>query len=261
MRSTHWYGRHELLFGEMFTPETAGELLAVNNGSVSRVFGEDTANFGFTVNGVQPHGDTWTEGAAGYPGYYNAYAVHETALSDGDAVEFFLYQDSYGLDLYSWFEQTGEKVTALTVKEGEQTTLTLLGYSIGWYGASDEATIESRTEAVADAQLALVDEYGNITDIAGKFTDENGEVTLTFDTPGNYVLTAYVTEEDITEYYATPILMPWLTVAVQEQTEAEKAAADLALLHEAFMEHTPRLSRSNSPMERARGRIYKRVGV
>lgn len=225
---------HELLFGEMFTPETAGELLAVNNGSVSRVFGEDTANFGFTVNGVQPHGDTWTEGGGGYPGYYNAYAVHETALSDGDAVEFFLYQDSYGLDLYSWFEQTGEKVTALTVKEGEQTTLTLSGYSIGWYGASDEATIESRTEAVADAQLAFVDEYGNITDITGKFTDENGEATLTFDTPGNYALTAYVTEEDITEYYATPILMPWLSVTVQEQSEAEKAATDLALLYEAF---------------------------
>lgn len=225
---------HELLFGEMFTPETAGEFLTVNNGSVSRVFGEDTSNFGFTVNGVQPHGDTWTEGGNGYPGYYNAYAVHEAALSDGDAVEFFLYQDSYGLDLYSWFEQEGEKVNALTVKEGAQTTLTLSGYSIGWYGASDAATIESMTEPVADAQLALVDEYGNITDIAGKFTDENGEAALTFDTPGEYVLTAYITEEDITEYYATPILMPWLMVTVQEQTEAEKAAADLAVLYEAF---------------------------
>lgn len=184
--------------------------------------------------------------------------MHETALSDGDAVEFFLYQDSYGLDLYSWFEQEGEKVNALTVKEGEQTTLALSGYSIGWYGASDDATVESRTEAVADAQLAFVDEYGNITDITGKFTDENGEATLTFDTPGNYVLTAYVTEEDITEYYATPILMPWLSVTVQEQTESEKAAADLRCCTRRFMEHTPRLSRSNSLMERARDNIQTR---
>ena len=135
-----------------------------------------------------------------------------------------------GLTCILGLSRRGKKVNALTVKEGAQATLKLSGYSIGWYGASDAVMIESMTEAVADAQLAFVDEYGNITDITGKFTDENGEATLTFDTPGNYVPTAYITEEDIAEYYATPILMPWLTVEVQEQTEAEKAAADLALL-------------------------------
>ena len=36
---------HELLFGEMLTTGNRGRALAVNNGSISRVFGEDTTNF------------------------------------------------------------------------------------------------------------------------------------------------------------------------------------------------------------------------
>lgn len=225
---------HELLFGEMFTPETANELLTVNGGSISRVFGMDTYNFGYTVNGVQPHGDVWTEGGGGYPGYYNAYAVNEVELKDNDVVEFFVYRDSMGLDLYAWFEQDGKKVETVSLGEGENLALTLRGYSIGWYGASDTATIEAKTEEVVEAQLAVLDEYGNITDLEGKLTDDNGAVTLSFDQPGRYTVTAYITDEDIAEYYVTPIVMPFLTVEVREKSEAEKAAADLALLYAEF---------------------------
>ena len=225
---------HELLFGEMFAPETASELLAVNGGSISRVFGMDTYNFGYTINGVQPHGGVWTEGGGGYPGYYNAYAINEVELKDNDVVEFFIYRDSMGLDLYSWFEQDGTKVESLSLGEGEDLTLTLRGYSIGWYGASDTATIEAKTEEVTEAQLALVDEYGNITDLDGVLTDDNGVVTLSFDKPGRYTVSAYITDEDITEYYVTPIIMPHLTVEVREKSEAEKAEADLALLFAEF---------------------------
>lgn len=221
---------HEALFGSDFTPETAQDYFAVTGGSVSRLFGIDTSSVGYLVNGVQPHSDTWVEGSGGYPGYFMAYAINECVLHNNDTVEFYIYRDEYALDYLAWFEQDAHAISSLTAAQGQNISLTLRGYSVGYYGASDAATIEAKTTEVGGAQLALADSYGNLTDITGKLTDEdNGSVTLSFAQPGDYVLTAYITDEDIEEYYATPILMPWLPVHITETAQPKPSNSLQAL--------------------------------
>ena len=86
----------------------------------------------------------------------------------------------------------------------------LQGYCVCYYGAYPQETIDAQTQGIADAQLAWVDmETGALTDIDGAVTDENGSVTLTAPAQaGTYYLTAYIPEEEISENYATPLILP-----------------------------------------------------
>lgn len=121
---------HEVIFGTDFTPETAGEYLTVENGSVQRMFGVETSACGFAVNGGYPN-----DGTASDYGGYNGTTVATQAVSDGDLVEFFQYQDTVSWsDRLAWFCAGGRAVSQLNAAPGESVSLTLKGISYAWEG-------------------------------------------------------------------------------------------------------------------------------
>lgn len=199
---------HEISMGIEGTPDqddkdTIHGMLDVNSsGFIKLVMGVDTSNFGFTVNGEVPNDGTI--GAFGY----NGYTVNQAVVATNDNVEFFIYQDSYALDNYSWFEQGGKKVEQITVLPDSDIQLALKGYCIGWYGLTTNSAIH--TSAISDAQIVTVATGTGITaNWNGKITDEDdGTVTLSFSTPGAYVISAKADPDD------SPLIMPWMDVTV-----------------------------------------------
>ena len=178
-----------------------GMLTVDSSGYIKKVMGEDTSNFGFTVNGKVPN-----DGTLGTYGY-NGYTINQADVNSKDDVEFFIYQDSYALDHYSWFEQNGKKVTNLTVLPNGDIKLAVKGYPIGWYGLNANPSIYHVAE---DTQIVTIDpSTGTASDWKGKRTDpDDGTVTLSFTTPGSYVVSAKTDDSDI------PLIMPWLEVKV-----------------------------------------------
>ena len=188
---------HELIFGKDFS-----DYLIVESGSIKTIFGTETSNCGFSVNGISPHDDKLIESK--YGSYYMGYNVSQAILKNNDNVEFFVYQDSSGKDNYTWFEQDGNKVDFVKTEENTNLNLRLRGYSIGWYGCNPIEDIQKKTTDVKGAQITLLDENGNSKDISEAITDEEGNVTLTGLEKGNYILSANVA----TDNGGTPIIMP-----------------------------------------------------
>ena len=196
---------HETMFGEAFTPQDKDLYLKVDNaGYVTTIFGMETGNSGFAINGAQPHDSVWNEGSGGYPGYYIGYSLNQAKVENGDTLDYFLYQDEYALDYYTWFEQDGERAKNISVDADTDTLLTLKGYQMGWYGCSDEETIAQQTAALEDCQIGMLNE-GVFEPLSGLVTDENGEVTLRFSEPGTYILSAIGDEDE----YADKIICPY----------------------------------------------------
>ena len=52
---------HEYVYGDAFTSETAVTYLQVENGSIKKMFAEETTGVGFVVDGVSPHDDNLIE--------------------------------------------------------------------------------------------------------------------------------------------------------------------------------------------------------
>ncbi len=198
---------HEVMFGDDFTAATAGNYLEVSSSYgytvISKIFGVETSNLGFTINGATPHDDVY--GDYGYTGY----GVDEAAVADGDTVEFFIYQDGWAMDCYSWFELGGVKTEEISAAANEEIELALRGYSIGWYGCYTDEMIEDYTTGIDGAQLVLIDADGNAQSIDGAVCGENGEVTVSFVEDGEYILSAVGDEY-------TYIIMPWCEITVGE---------------------------------------------
>ena len=73
--------------------------------------------------------------------------------------------------------------------------------------------------ATESAKLSMVNmQTGEMTDITGAVTGEDGKVSLTFAKPGEYVITAYMPENEITENDAYPLILSLTTVTVSEPT-------------------------------------------
>ena len=212
---------HELMLGEDFTAETASNYLVVGStGFVTTIFGENTGNSGFTINGETPHNnvlvdDKYAPGGKSYTGY----TFPQAAVKTGDTVEFFLYQDGYALDNYPLWERNGASLSSLTVKPKTEVDITVNGYCIAYYGCVPMAALieKNQVKALKGAQLAWVDANGGLTDIENAVVAEDGKVTFTApETAGTYYLTAYMPAEEIEENYATPIIMSILPVTVDE---------------------------------------------
>lgn len=199
---------HELVFGTDFTKDNKDDYLSISStGGITKIFGEKTHNCGFSVNGISPNDGVLQSG-----GYYTGYTVSKAVLKDNDNVEFHTYQDSYATDYYTWFEQDGKKLDFVQMEENKNLNLCLKGYSIGWYGCNPIDDIQDKyTKTIEDAQLTLLDEYGNPTDIQGAITDENGNVTITGLKKGSYILSAYVDDEA-----PIPILLPFCKIEVKD---------------------------------------------
>lgn len=209
---------HEMIFEEAFTAETKNELLDVSAaGTTSVIFGEATMSNGFMVNHMYPHDGTPAVSGGGY----NGTLLNNTLVKDGDLVEFFILQDtSYWLDSYGWFEQNGAYTRTVTAEAGKAAELTLKSaFFMMGYTYKDLAAMIADGSATESAKISMVNmQTGEMTDITGAVTDKEGKVSLTFAKPGEYVITAYMPENEITENSASPLILSLTTVTVSEPT-------------------------------------------
>ncbi|MDR0937493.1 MAG: S-layer homology domain-containing protein [Oscillospiraceae bacterium] len=137
------------------------------------------------------------------------YALNDAVLQEGDVVEFFVLQDGTWLDAYVWFEQNGEKTEAVTAYVGEPLDLIVSGVDGAMMYPPDEW--KEHAAPIEDAAVVLVDEDGLFADTPLDISNEDGEVSLLFDEPGEYIVSAYNYEPD----YWSPIMSPWLVVTVE----------------------------------------------
>ncbi len=193
---------HEDTFGEDFTQETCNDYLSVSQeGYLSRVLCIDTYNFGFAVNGKAPHDDVLTD--YGYTGY----SLNQSPVKEGDKVEFFFYRDDWALDNYVHFENQGKACENIDVNKSEEFTLTLKGYPFGWYSCYEDSKLENMMMNISNADITVVDpKTGEMETI--ETTDDQGVVTLSFDMPGKYVISASEREG------GSPLIAPWLEINV-----------------------------------------------
>ncbi len=187
---------HELIFGEAFTPETAGEYLVVPEGGfVSRLFGVDTYASGFFLNEGYPNDGTQSD----YGGY-NGTTVTTQQIVTGDTVDFFCYQDeSYYSDYYSW--------VFLPESANEDGTLTVTVKGVmavgGYLYATPEAMLAA-AEPLEEVGLGWVDDTtGAVTPIDGLLTDANGQAVVTVAENENRSLVA-LSDPDFTYVIMNP---------------------------------------------------------
>lgn len=182
--------------------------------AVSRVWGVDTMNTLFAVNHV---------------GLSNGVLVDTVEAGDKLSVSV-NKDDTYYADWYTYF--VPEEVTA---EAGEEVELTLMGHFGMAYMPED--LIDT---PISDVQVGTW-EKGTFTPIPGAVTDEDGNVTLTFDKAGTYIVSADGTVEDeVTIDWSTfdtatvdcPIIAPGciVTVTATEYDETTvKAGEKMAL--------------------------------
>ena len=228
---------------EDFTENPENYLAMNESGFITKVFGVETSNFSYMVNGEMPNDgvlkkDDYSPGGQSYTGY----AINECAVESGAALEFFLYQDSYYLDNYGWAEYQGSKASTITVRPEAVASLTWRGFCVAYYGCVPLETLINfaLVKAIEGAQLAWVDTTrGALRDIEGAVTGEDGKVTLTAPAEtGIYYLTAYVPAEE----NATPLVMSLVKVVVDPnapQPEGPVVSADLTALSVADFDSNP----------------------
>lgn len=189
----------------MFGDEDLEEWLKVDSsGTMKLLAGEDAQNSYFFVNGAFAIDEETGFG----------HSVSTATLADDDKLLFYLIQDtSYLSDSLVWFaDASGNRVDTITVKAGEEFEVTLVGYMAmwAWYGG-----VEDHIELVEDAQIVILD----LDDTPGfrwalfgeelGLTDDDGTLSITFDEPGTYILSAY---DD--SGWDMPFTAPWLEVTV-----------------------------------------------
>ena len=182
---------HEIVYGDDFTPETAKNYFLYESPSVKTVFQSTIMNFGYVVN----HG----------------YATSlDVKISDGGAFEFFYYQDTfmYG-DVYA-------RIDDFTAVKGKEITITAEGYMYGWF---NPAGGEPELDPIEDVPLAYIRDNGDIEIIdEDATTDEDGNITITFDEPGVH----YITFADM-DTYGSPII-PSVTKVTVTNAEVNQSA-------------------------------------
>ena len=184
---------HELVLGEAFTKETAGEYLAVGDGGwITKLFGEKTNACGFFVNQGYPNDGT----PSSYGGGYNGTMVTNTPLLSGDVVDFYTYSDDTYSDYYTWVDAPAEMYV------GQKVTATVTGfYASSAYLHKTPAELKAAAKPLEGAKLGWVDpETGAVTVIEGAVTDKNGQATFTVADGFTGYLTAVSNDEE--EVYA-----------------------------------------------------------
>lgn len=207
---------HELIFGE----GNVTDYLTAEDGSVSKFFTEGTYDFGFMVDGEQPHSEETTDayGQLSYTGYN----ISQAKVGDGARVEFYRYMDSsYYMDYYPWINFAGERVNNILASSGSKIALNFEGIMIAYDGCVVEPT---SIEYINDAQLEWVNDKGELNDIDGAVTDENGDVTIAVPEDASegeqLILTAYMPKEAVDSYaFLAPIVMPVITIQVTDSGE------------------------------------------
>ncbi len=163
---------------------------------VTRLWGNTDGNYLFFINGAGLASDVGTD-----------------TLRNGDHLLASVNADNtYYADWYAAFGSAAETVTV-----GEELTLTLKGHPGMAWTAADKKNVPLSGLAVGTAAS------GVFTPLAGKVTDANGQVTLSFSRPGTYYVSASGTVSDEVTDYATsqtvtadcPIMAPVCVVTVE----------------------------------------------
>ena len=224
---------HETIFEDDFTPETAESMLNVNDsGYITFVFGIETSLFGFAVNGEAPMDKTTVfPGGEGYAESYLGLSITQTAIREGDLVEFFVYQDSTCLDYYTWLVTEQGRVDYVVAQTNTPINLSIKGYCYAFNSTTTDLSFRDGTALVdsgdcADLPVVLVTVgTGEVTETSTT-VDENGDFSISFDTAGTYFLSVQGDE------YVS-VIMPWCVVEVKDAlTESDKVSAALANLGE-----------------------------
>ena len=218
---------HELRYEDGFTKATAGEYLVVNaSGYVTKYNKENSTNIVFAVDGDYPNDLSSTYGLNGYAGY----TVNQAPVADRGSVEFLVPQDTdMYADCYTWFQQGGQRISKLTVRAGQSFGLELQGYMYAFGGAfvGEDRVNNGGLGPMPEVQLATADPAsGKLTGLEGKTTDDNGLVSLVFDEPGTYYLSA---SGEVSAYYGmfdTYVFSPWLEVTVLPSGGLDEVSAD-----------------------------------
>ena len=190
---------HKLVYDDAFSAENVEDYLVVSNNNVSKQFGVDNMDYfgGFFVNRCMQN-----DGTESLYGGWNGTLVGTAPITDGDLVEFFFYEDDYYGDTYNWFtDSDGNYSREFNNCAGEEIELTLKGvFAMQAYNFkdSDEMIEQDSAYEIEDAQIYVVNlETGALTEIEDAITDEDGIVTLSFDEPGTYTITAYGNDDCI----------------------------------------------------------------
>ncbi|HMM06142.1 MAG TPA: S-layer homology domain-containing protein [Clostridiales bacterium] len=203
---------HELIYGDAFTTANCTDYLNVPSGWISKALEEQTTGWSFAVNGECAHSEVEIP-----PYGYMGLAINQTPVVDGDVCELMKNQDTVEYaDQYLWFLQDNAKVTSLDVLAGSAIDLQLGGYPFmakGTFGTA--AILADHLSALSGVQLALMNEDGTLTAIPEAVTDEDGDVSLSFDDCGSYTVVATVPASSETKAFLSV-----LTVNVHQAVKA-----------------------------------------
>lgn len=158
---------HAVAFGDSFTKDNAKTYLNADGNFITVMFGSNNGgNVCLLVNGFQP-------GSNG---------VEQAVVSNGDLVEFFVYQNASYQDKYVWLTlPDGTKADGQNVYGGKTVTVVAKGYSPFSYGYEGD---EGET-VIAGATIYMVDiATGKLTSL-GVTTGEDGTASITV--PESYV--------------------------------------------------------------------------
>ena len=201
------FAAHELKYGVGFNPTLylSGPATSAN---ITKMFGIGP-HITFTANDRTPIGDM-----------SDGYAINEYVLQDGDSLVFTkATDDSWGMDLYSYFETQN-----FTVEPDEPFELTLKGFDaidqmMGTPG--DDPTPALNIIPIPDATIMLIKPDGtlDLIDSEEDFeTDADGKVTLSFSEQGTYYLTALGIMTN-SWYITASTGLPFCKVVVEEAEE------------------------------------------
>lgn len=194
---------HISLYGEAFTPETAGNYLVMTYSFITKAFGRETATLGFFANDRMPNDGIYNEGYGSYTGL----ACDTAEIKENDEIVFFFYQDQF-----SWGDYKADFAEdEITVKVNEDVTLSATAFS-SWYGSGTEENIAMNSVAAAGADIYSYSPEGQVEKIAT--TDENGSVKLSFDKAGEY--TVFIAGNVTDMYGKNPLILDWATITVEE---------------------------------------------
>ena len=165
---------HELIYDD-FSKDTLSTYLNVSStGWISTIFGVTTYASGFFVNEGYPNDGTPSSYGSGYNGTF----VTNTALTDGDVVDFFVYEDEEAYsDYYTWIDAPASAMDGSTI------SVTVKGfYTSSAYLYATPAALKAAAKPVEGLQLAWLDPAtGAVTAIENAITDENGAASVTVD--------------------------------------------------------------------------------
>ena len=202
---------HRFYLGDVFTPETCSEYLQMQSKHwLGRAFGRKAYFSGFTINGHYAYDlqSSYVDNKG-----YKGLSYDKARIKDGDIVSMFAFQDSYGMDYYTYFLLDKQPVLELNLEAGQNVCLEHEGLMFGFGGpmTRKDRRAQRLISTVSDGQLVTVDPLtGNTSPIEGAITDDDGLVDLGFEKPGTY----YVSCDGGECRYNSHLALPWLKVNV-----------------------------------------------